>query len=103
MSFKPANSYRDYIWWKNDEGTFGQSSNCSNELDMSGFRTENQHLGVPVQLYNCDTCVCSVDMNTIKNRNTDKIAITSVSITPQISDISRNMLSILLMAHYICL
>ncbi|KAK0077216.1 hypothetical protein PV325_004260, partial [Microctonus aethiopoides] len=86
----PTNSYRDYIWWKNDEGTYGHNTNCNNELDMSGFREKNPLLGVPVQLYDCDTCVCSVDMNTIENHSTDETAIASISITPQISDISQN-------------
>ncbi|KAK0181021.1 hypothetical protein PV327_003343 [Microctonus hyperodae] len=88
----PADSYRDYNWWKTSQSTFGLNKKCDKELDMSGYREENPLLGVHVDLYDCDTCVCSVDMNTIENRSTDETAIASISITPQISDILNNMI-----------
>lgn len=91
---KQTPSHREYLWWKNKKHTYGHYKLCDNEEDLSGFLEDTSYLGIPTDLKRCDTCVCSVDMNAIKKRIVGESYLTTISISPQMSNISDNMLSI---------
>ncbi|KAK0181017.1 hypothetical protein PV327_003339 [Microctonus hyperodae] len=87
-----TSSHREYLWWKNVKGTFGNYKPCDNEEDLSGFLEDTSYLGVPTDLKRCETCVCSVDLNAIEKRTFGEPFFTSISISPQMSNISNNMI-----------
>ncbi|KAK0083989.1 hypothetical protein PV326_006451, partial [Microctonus aethiopoides] len=84
--------HREYLWWKNQKGTYGHYKPCDNEEDLSGFIEDTSYLGIPTDLKRCDTCVCSVDMNAIEKPIVGEPFLTSISISPQMSNISNNMI-----------